>query len=198
MRNKKMRLIENELEQMKGKIQETLTNGKALQQDDRSQAHPLFLAGLERQLKVAEAFLSESCSVTQNEEGKPSVSLEPITHPTDLTPAPGVGWTDAFVQRSLDSCEYLPMESKDLPCMHTLMANLKRAQTLIDPAALERYEGQHQGHKELLKQMHKSFLTAFNDLKNSIGTAAKRKLRDEENEKERGGEEAQGRSRSCW
>ena len=62
MRNKRCKLIESELEQVRSRIQETRTNGKALEQDERSKEQPLLLAGMERQLKVAEAFLSESCS----------------------------------------------------------------------------------------------------------------------------------------
>jgi hypothetical protein len=80
----------------------------------------------------------------------------------------------------LDNCKFLPMESKDLPCLMRLTTNLQAAKQAATSDALETFEANYQGHKELLKQLSKSLTTAVSDLKSAITGAAKRKAKMED------------------
>ena len=184
-RNKKTKSMEMLLEGIVTKVTDSLKQGAVMANRPQAVDHQMFLNALTSKLAVAAAFLGVGFSVVaigdQGSDGHESGSDQHTAVLTDLatqeadgTPAMDAKQLDAHFQQALGSCEFLPMESKDLPCHAVLLAELTRAKGLQTPQDMEQCEAKFQAHVELARQLQRSLATAVADLKNAMAAAERK------------------------
>ena len=97
-------------------------------------------------------------------------------------------------KKTLQETEFLPMESTELPCHVELVDELSSARATKTPSKLEEYETKFLGHKELVKQLLKSTVTASADLRKTI-INTRRRSQKEEDDKQTAGKKSSARHR---